>query len=77
MKRFGLRKVIEPNRRGRSTSERLDDDRLALVYARSMVFRAKHLELEISKFFYLRAPWLGVIYIGPDAGHGCIIRYSP
>ncbi|MDC8451253.1 MAG: hypothetical protein LV473_23325 [Nitrospira sp.] len=37
----------------------------------------KHFELEISKFFYLRAPWVGAIYVGPDYGHGCIVQYSP
>ena len=42
-----------------------------------MLFRTKHFELEIAKFLYLRAPWLGVIYVGPDCGHGCIVRYSP
>ena len=50
---------------------------VALVYDGHMVFHAKHFELEISKFFYLRAPRLGVIYIGRDSGHGCIVRYSP
>lgn len=42
-----------------------------------MLFRTKHFELEIAKFLYLRAPWVGVIYVGPDSGHGCIVRYSP
>ena len=42
-----------------------------------MLFRAKHFELEITKFLYLRAPLVGVIYIGPDAGHGYLVRYSP
>ncbi len=55
----------------------LDADRLTLVYTVAMLFRAKHFELEISKFFYLRAPGIGAIYVGPDAGHGCIVRYSP
>lgn len=40
-----------------------------------MLLRTKHFELEIAKFLYLRAPWLGVIYVGPDSGHGCIVRY--
>ena len=39
-----------------------------------MLFRTTHFELEIAKFLYLRAPWLGVIYVGPDSGH---VRYSP
>ena len=42
-----------------------------------MLLRRKHFELEIATFLYLRAPWLGAIYIGPDSGHGCIVRYSP
>ena len=42
-----------------------------------MLLRTKHFELEISKFLYLRAPWVGVIYVGPDSGHACIVRYSP
>ena len=42
-----------------------------------MLFRAKHFELEVAKFLYLRVPLLGVIYVGPDSGHGCIVRYSP
>ena len=42
-----------------------------------MLFRTTHFELEIAKFLYVRAPWLGVIYVGPDSGHGCIVRYSP
>lgn len=41
-----------------------------------MLFRTKHFELEIAKFLYLRAPWLGAIYIGPDSGRGCIVHYS-
>ena len=42
-----------------------------------MLLRTKHFELEITKFLYLRAPWLGAIYVGPDSGHGCIVHYSP
>lgn len=42
-----------------------------------MLLQTKHFELEIATFLYLRAPWLGAIYIGPDSGHGCIVRYSP
>ncbi len=42
-----------------------------------MLFRAKRFELEITKFLYFRAPLVGVIYIGPDVGHGCLVRYSP
>ncbi|HWF58733.1 MAG TPA: hypothetical protein VN666_00230 [Nitrospira sp.] len=42
-----------------------------------MLFRTTHFELEIAKFLYVRAPWLGVIYVGPDSGRGCIVRYSP
>ena len=42
-----------------------------------MLFRGKHFEVEIAKFLYFRVPWVGVIYIGPDCGHGCIMRYSP
>jgi hypothetical protein len=42
-----------------------------------VLFQTKYFELEITKFLYLRAPWLGVIYVGPDSGHGCIVRYSP
>ncbi|MDF0650885.1 MAG: hypothetical protein CV081_04060 [Nitrospira sp. LK265] len=42
-----------------------------------MLFQTKQFELEISKFLYLRAPWVGAIYIGPDSGRGCIVHYSP
>ena len=42
-----------------------------------MLVQTKHFELEIATFLYLRAPWVGGIYIGPDSGHGCIVRYTP
>lgn len=41
-----------------------------------MLFRTKHFELEIANFLYLRTPWVGAIYVGPDSGHGCIVHYS-
>ena len=42
-----------------------------------MLLRTKHLELEIANFIFLRAPLLGSLYIGPDAGFGCWMRISP
>jgi hypothetical protein len=42
-----------------------------------MLFNTKHFELEIANFIFLRAPWLGSLYIGPDSGCGCIVRSRP
>lgn len=43
----------------------------------SMLFKTKHFELEIANFVFLRAPWLGSVYVGPDSGCGCIVRSQP
>lgn len=42
-----------------------------------MQFKMKHFELEIANFVFLRAPWLGSLYLGPDSGCGCLVRISP
>lgn len=42
-----------------------------------MLFKTKHFELEISRFVFLRAPWLGSLYLGPDSGCGYIVRSQP
>lgn len=43
----------------------------------SMLFKMKHVELEIANFVFLRAPWLGSVYIGPDSGCGYLVRSPP
>lgn len=40
-----------------------------------MLYRTKHFEVEIARFFSLRGPWFGAIYVGRDSGHGCIVHY--
>lgn len=42
-----------------------------------MLFNTKCFEVEIANFIFLRAPWLGSLYIGPDSGCGCIVRSRP
>lgn len=44
---------------------------------RPMLFKTKHLELELGNFVFVRAPWLGSVYIGPDSGCGYIVRSRP
>ncbi len=42
-----------------------------------MLLHTKHFELEIANFIFLRTPLLGSLYIGPDAGYGCLVRIRP
>ena len=42
-----------------------------------MLFKTKHFELEIGNFVFIRAPWLGSVYIGPDSGCGYLVRSRP
>ncbi|HBR49671.1 MAG TPA: hypothetical protein DEA71_06270 [Nitrospira sp.] len=43
----------------------------------SMLFDTTYFELEIGNFVFIRAPWLGSVYIGPDSGCGYLVRSRP
>ena len=42
-----------------------------------MLFDTKYFELEIGNFVFIRASWLGSVYIGPDSGCGYLVLSSP